>query len=955
MTAKDGMHPDIVAERFGFSSGDELVRRIAAAEEPKAEIEALTDVRMLEAFGELATPEAIERAADKAIHNDVRARMIATEANALEKATGQRKTLSAAAKSFAAGMIARLKIRNVKPGQYASAEVRAAKAAQKASIAGDLATAAAEKRNQLIQHHATRAAYDAQDEIERGLRYLKKFDGTVNGLDVDYADQIAQLLERFDLRKQSQKAVDKLTALAAWVESQREQGLEPEIPPDLLNEAFRKSYRDMTVEEFRGLLDTVHQIEHLGRLKNKLLTAADQRAHAAVRDEMVASILDNADGRKADARTPDTLTGKALQKVKQFWSSHIKSAMWARIMDGGKDGGPVWEYLIRPSNERGNMETTMRAEATARLSEILDPVFKLGGMQKKQFFPSIGRSLTREARIAIALNMGNEGNIQRLLGGEGWTVQQLAPVLQSLTSTEWRAVQAVWDHFESYRPLIAAKERRVYGKEPDWVAPQGFSVRTADGESVEMRGGYYPIKYDPLATGVAEAHDRAEGAKRQLQGAYTTATTRRSFTKSRAEEVNGRPLLYSLAGVYSGVNDVIHDLAWHEWLIDANRLLSPRGQLDATIRHTYGPEVLAQLNKWVADIAEGDKASTDAGDIAVNYLRQSVSVAGLGFNVMSAAIQPLGLTNSIVRVGARWIGRGVQKYIASPIALTREVNEMSDFMANRARTRFRELNELRNQVEGQTKLKEFVGRYAYFLMMRFQQAVDVPTWWGAYEKAIAEGNDETRSRALADQAVIDAQGGGMLKDQAGIERTDAKGKLFTVFYSFMSVTLNLGVAQGMTEKAIAKKTADMLLLYVIPPLLTYALKAALTPGDSGDDDPEEIAKKLLAAQVDFLMGQMVYVREFSDVFKTLAGANDRGRDYQGPAGLRLVADAGKFAMQAGQGEFDDAFRKSAVNLIGDLFGLPSAQINRTITGVEALADGETSNPAAVAFGFQKPR
>lgn len=48
MTAKDGLHPDVVAELFDFSSGDELVRALAAAETPKAEIDALTDVRMLE-------------------------------------------------------------------------------------------------------------------------------------------------------------------------------------------------------------------------------------------------------------------------------------------------------------------------------------------------------------------------------------------------------------------------------------------------------------------------------------------------------------------------------------------------------------------------------------------------------------------------------------------------------------------------------------------------------------------------------------------------------------------------------------------------------------------------------------------------------------------------------------------------------------------------------------------
>ena len=76
-------------------------------------------------------------------------------------------------------------------------------------------------------------------------------------------------------------------------------------------------------------------------------------------------------------------------------------------------------------------------------------------------------------------------------------------------------------------------------------------------------------------------------------------------------------------------------------------------------------------------------------------------------------------------------------------------------------------------------------------------------------------------------------------------------------------------------------------------------------------------------------------------------------DYSGPAGLRIVADAYKFMKQAGQGEFDDAFRKSAINLLGDFTGLPSAQINRTINGANALVEGETSNPAAVVLGYTK--
>ncbi|MDR2875967.1 MAG: hypothetical protein LBV44_08595 [Methylobacillus sp.] len=102
MTADTGLHPDIVGDLYGFSSGDELVRALSSAIPPNEAIDALTDRKMLDRYGELSSQEAIERAADMAIHNDVRARFTTTEANALAQAVGNRKILVSAAKEYAA-------------------------------------------------------------------------------------------------------------------------------------------------------------------------------------------------------------------------------------------------------------------------------------------------------------------------------------------------------------------------------------------------------------------------------------------------------------------------------------------------------------------------------------------------------------------------------------------------------------------------------------------------------------------------------------------------------------------------------------------------------------------------------------------------------------------------------------------------------------------------------------
>jgi len=1003
MTSEErGTDPDVVAETFGFTSGDEMIQALAVADPPNKVIEERTDQRMLEQHGDLATPEGLQRAVDDALQTEARARFIATELEALErvnrvreKKPGQRSTvdvLAKAARSYAQGLVARLRVRDIRPQQYQAAEARASKAAQKAMTAGDTAEAAAQKRNQLIQHAAARAASEAQAEVEQARSYFTRFNKRIKALDAGYQDQIDALLEKFDFRRQSDNTAERRSSMRTWVQARLNDGEIPDIAETLLSaderaaylaavqsrdadgelvyrddesavqlladaidRSARRPYRDMTVEELRGLVDTIKHIEHLGRLKGRMLTTRGRQAYEAVRDEMAASVVDNASASGKNKRTATDWLGARLQSLSQFAASHIKVSSWARRMDGGQDNGAVWRYLVMPANERASMETTMRAQATQALDDILRPVLsKVGAMDKVgkgRFFATINDSLNWQERFTMALNVGNESNLQRLLGGKGWSMEQVLPVLRSLSAQEWRAVQAVWDHFESYRPQIGAKERRVNGKEPRWIEARPFEVTTADGQTISLRGGYYPVKFDPRVNQRAGQHSAAEEAKTLLSKAYSAATTRRSFVKNRVDEVRGRPLLLSLQGLYSGINDVIHDLAWHEWVIDANRLLKS-DKLDGAIREHYGPEVKKEFERWRDDIVAGTARADHAVETAARWARQSVTASALTFNLVSAAMQPLGLANSISRVGAHWIGRGVMRYIGSPIAATREAQALSPWLANRTRTRFRELNELRNQIQGQTAAKELMGRYGYWMMMRTQLMVDVPTWWGAYEKALAGGLEEDTAIAVADQAVKDAQGGGEEVDQSGVERGGPLVKLFTAFYGFMGTTLNVAWLNATTEKNRAKMAANAILVLAVPAILGSLLKDALIPGDAGDE--EELAKKLAAEQISFLMGTVAFGREFAQAGKVLFGEGG-GMGYSGPAGLRLIPDTIKLSQQAAQGEFDDAFRKAFVNVAGDLTGIPSVQINRTITGAQALADGKTANPAALAFGFQEPR
>lgn len=936
MTGVNGISPDAAAELLGFTSGDHLIRDLLAAQPQEQVVEGMTDQRMLERYGDLATPEALQRAANEAVHNDARMRFVTAELNALAKATGGRKVLAKAAKDFAAAIVARKRVRDIKPSQYTVAEARAAQAAEKALKGGNLTEAAVEKRNQLVNGYAGRAAHEAVDEVDKGVRYLRKFAGPTS-LDPEYAEQIHALLGRFDLRRITNREADRRATLAKWVEAQQALGFEPAIDEALLDEAARKPYREMTVEQFRGLVDTVRNIEHLGRLKKKLLTAQGEREFAEAVDTAAASIRANAKGKKPVKLESNTALDRAAEGVGEFFAMHRKVASLLREMDGFKDGGVLWELLMRPLNAASNAEASMREKATL----ALDKVFKkdiVTGLRQKLYIPEIGASLSKEGRLAVALNWGNADNRQRVMEGDGWAPQQVQAILNTLTKQEWDFVQGVWDYVDSFWPEIAAKEKRVSGVAPEKVV--ALPVETPFGS---YRGGYYPIKYDPRRSSKAESHTLAETVKQSMQGLYTRATTRRGHTKARVEEVTGRPVRKDLGVVFEHVTQVAHDLQFHEYLIDANRLLRADA-IDSAIREHYGPEVLRQLKNALTDIAAGDVPAQNTFERAVNHVRTGATIAGLGWNLTTALIQPIGLTQSMVRIGPKWVGRGLARWMrdASTMENTAAwIDGKSDFMRLRGKTLQREISEIRNKVSGKDSAIE---QSFFYLIQKMQRVVDIPTWLGAYEKAMEADPDEARAIALADQAVLDAQGGGQIKDLAGIQRGGPLMKLWTNFYSFFNTTYNLAVERTKATKfndplQVGRLAVDYLLLFTVPAAMGAALRTALKPGEDWDDLPERAAREHL----NYLFGLMVGLRELGSAINGFAG-------YTGPAGLRFFAEISKLYKEVTDGEVDEAALKALNNVTGILFHYPAGQVQRTVEGAVALVEGDTKNPTALVAG-----
>jgi len=955
-STEHGVHPNQIAELFGFTSADHLLKDLLFASPLREAVEAETDARMHERYGELSSPEALEATARLAVHNDVRGRFVATELAALQNAPGKKRVLDNAARRLAVEHVNRLRVRDLRPGQYEAAERRSAREAVKAG-AGKLVEAVRAKRNQLFNFHLAKAAHEAADEARAIREYLRKFDkeSVRKALDPDFRDQIDALLERYELRAISNREADKRKDIREWVEAMRAEGFEPAIDPDTLAAIMRQPWRDLTVEQLRTLRDAIKNMEHLARLTKKLLTAKDKADLDTAAAEIAETVRANAFKETPDILGPKTWWERRKSDIADFFAAHRKFANLAYVMDGNRPGGAVWERFIRPMNAAGDKEATMNRAVGDRLGQLFRQLGR--DTTTKTYIPAIGRSLSLEGRVMVALNWGNSANRQRLLDGNKWEPAQAEAVLATLTAEQWDFVEQVWEYLDSFWPEVVAKERRVAGVEPGKVEAEPFQLEI-DGTLRLLRGGYFPIKYDPDKSSKAEADTAAEVYKQVTQGLYTRATTRRGHTKARVESVN-RALRLDFGVVFEHVAQVVHDLAWHEWLVDANRLLRHRA-VDAAIRDAYGPETLRTIRKLFEDIAVGDIPAQDALDRAVNYIRTGATVAGLAWNLWTSLLQPIGLTQSAARIGTQWVLKGALDWLGNPAEANAKlawVREVSPFMRTRGDTLQREINEIRNRVSEKGPMRKGIEKVvgpdvaeavadSYFVLIAKAQLVaDIPTWLGQYLKSVEAGESPDRAVALADQAVIDAQTSGQIKDLAGVQRGGPMRKLWTNFYSYFSGTYNLLAdrtadlkRRGPTD--LAYYAVDVAMLTVLPATIT-SLMFQLLRGDD-DDEWEDIAKNVAADNVNYMFGLMIGSRE-------IGGAISGAVGYSGPAGARVFGELGRLGKQVSQGEADEALLRSVNSVAGVLLHYPSGQIDKTVRGLRDLANGD-AGPAAPLVG-----
>jgi hypothetical protein len=977
-----GTNPDTLAELAGFGSGQQMIEVLIGAERQHRQereggdqrtmrarmIDNAADAEMTRRYGDDPLNDgSIEQEAIAAVNGELQGELLASEVRLLSRRTGGRPTPYKIARQWARNRV-RTGLVSVEasPGaiqRHARNVAKAGRDAEKAMLAGKMDEALRFKQQQMLSSALLAEAKAAHDEVQDAVKRMGKIAkrATMKSVDQDYLEQAHALLEAVDLKERTQKSIERQGRWEAWAAAREAEGYEIVVPASFEATIGRTNWSRLSVENLLGLDEAVKQVMHLGRLKQSLLDKAEQREWDEIFRE-----AENAGG-NIDGPPPKDMTDPgwwdALKgRVIGADAALLKMETVFDWLDGGNSEGVFNRIAFRPIAEAQAREQDMLKDYYARIKALFEavPSEVAARWQDKLQLPFIdpltgeAMRMNRHKVIAMALNVGNEGNLQRLSDGYQINPDAITEYLNAtLTAEEWQFVQGVWDTIDTLWPEIARIEREVNG-----VAPDKVEAREVQTPSGTIRGGYYPAVYDGSRDYKAEENRGKEADL--FEGGYTRATTRASSTKERAEKVS-RPILLDLGIINRHLGEVIHDITHREAVIRANRFLTSE-RVRRAVDQALGPEISKQFRPWLKFVANSwaiERAGNEGFGKFIGQLRANATVVGMGLRATTMVTQISGYSNSIEVVGEAAMAKALAQFSQNPAAAIRWVMEASDEVRNRMDTLDRDIRTELARLNAVTPVSKVMRsvidakRFVFHGIGYMDRLVSVPTWIAGYNNALAAGMDEQDARYAGDKAVRQSQGAGGPKDLAAIQRGTGKWgealKLFTMFYSYFSAqyqrqrTLGRDVA-GVDQRkprSAPKLAARAFFLIALPPLLTEVLRGAVgAPSGPGDDEwwAQWTLRKLLANA----LGPIPMVRDVFEptwnavvgnkVFNPSISPLQRAMD----GVVKVGRDVGKLA----SGDETKSATKDVLELVGYSTGLVPGQVASATQFLVDVGSGE---------------
>ena len=984
--AENGVHPDEYAILNGYPNGREMIKEIAGTPSLREQVKSRVSRRMDLAEDLVLGEEAILQSDEFARQMEITEKAIQETSIKKELRSGEPTRTRKQWQDTAARILSAMNtVDAMNTGKFMG-ELKQANRKMREALLSNRKDKYIRARSYAQQARKSfelaKQSMQIRKDIDRMIKLAKQTRKAKPGVIEEQHHQNAlALIERFQLAR----GKSKLRTDPGFERMPLKQLLEGEIDGThnisaqfsdaLVTELVSNDFRYMPIAQVAEVETLLSTIVKQGRDERKRTIANTKLNIEQAAEAISKEVNDNAPHveKKVRAEMIDQARSASRESsgwLRSFFAQHRKVASLVREMSGFEDGGVMWDLIVRPMNEAQTNEAVEMEQATLRMERIFDNYSRSERVDFEKTSDVGGVMLTKRAQLMVALNTGNEDNYQKLISADdkatGLNENQVLAILDSLTEKDIKFINEIWEFIDSYWPQVSGVNRRITGVTPKKVEGVSRSVKNG-----ELKGGYFPLMYEWKASQKANKAMQEGEAKATLAGKRIAAQTRHGHRKERSE-VNDLPIRLDWGVISEHIQSVIHDFTHYEFIKDASRLIR-QPDVNAAIIDNYGNEVYAQFTSMLETLAQGEVTDSNAFNRIFNHIRTGSSIASMGWSMTTASQQILGYTLSFNEVGPRYMLRGLFKFFGSAIRLqgiSKDVWAKSEYMRLRSKTMQREINEIRNKVSkpggkfynfiasvyekatlGKSELED-IGNSFFYLIAKFQQAVDIPTWLGAYEKSLDQGIEESKAVALADQAVRNSQGGGQTGDLAAIERGSAALKLFTNFYSIFNVTYNQNVEatkstlrdvrqHGMSVES-SKSVGLLLVNYMMTTVIPASLGLLMMEQLRGDEPEEDLASRLLAENLSYLAGQMIGLRELGSAIKGFSG-------YNGPAGSRFFNEMSKTIKQMQQGEPDAALFKALNNSGGILFHYPAVQVQRSVEGFLSALDGE-SPPSAVLFG-----
>lgn len=904
LASLDGFDPEAIASRFGYESADKMIREIVDAPAPKELIEQKSGELMQEGYSDLFDENAVNQAIDEAVHNDIRAQMLAREMAAIGKMNGRHAELNAAAKAVAGNIISKSLIRDIRPSVFSATELRLARQYDKALRSGDTVEAARIKRNQLVNFHAAKRAHEVQAQIKSLKDLEQKVFGSDERLskarDFNYVTLARAVMGMFDLSTRQSDYVDQLNMIKeydfiAWTElTDLVQGL-PEL----------KDYRDLTHAELDVVDAAIRQIWHLSKESQKFTVEGKRVERAAVIEEL-SKQADTKPVRSRVYKGPGSGNPKFQRTASNFISAigHLRRAeQFFTWMDGGKSNGVFHKYLFNPIQDA---LTNYRLAQREMKKEILDIYSQFDKHEGKIDATEIGYTFNSKQDLLHAiLHSGNESNKQRLVLGRQWGEQledgsidysrwdnfvQRMMNEGIVTKNDMDAAQRIWNLFDGYKKEAQKVHKRMNGRYFEELPKQPLNTPYG-----QYEGGYIPADYDPVESAEADIRSEKSAAESQKEQ-VGFATTGANFTKSRAQNFSDK-LMLDLTRLPMHLDRELRYIHLEEQVRQVGGVLRSREfrrQLEGV-----APYIKNILDTWLSAVATQQTykpTSVAIADKTIETARRNTGVTLMAGNFINAYETLTSLPQILVAVSGKEMAISSAKYFANTFStksMTEEVRRLSPFMDTRLDQSMNEYRfQLENFVTNPSLLKkgtDFLHKHAYLLQQLIQVPLEVVTWNAAYSEMVAKGMNDADAIHHADGVMRQYLNDMTPEGLSSVERSTPTVRAMLMFFGWFNMVGNTFI----TNTKLIKENHSGLARYgryaymyammmALPAILAKAQREIINDTLSEDEDDElwdsDMTNILINSQLEMITGMVPFGR---DVAKLAMPKTEQNAFYAG--------------------------------------------------------------------------